>query len=154
LRKLRQGLLQEGFEKVMLRYLLLFPEGSEIEDNYLRTRYAWSTEKGSQRIVFVIETSPERLDENFVHWGPPLNNPRLKEFTLKWGDKVRTDDVKKRAYVIQKRDSTDPEEIALKLWDGIKHGSRFESSTIQGLKKGEITTDILRALEGRFIPWS
>jgi tRNA nucleotidyltransferase (CCA-adding enzyme) len=154
LRRLKLELVRRGFEEVHLRYLIRFPQGQHIEPGYLRARTTWCKQDGGPDVLITIETEPRRLEEEYIHWGPPLHNPRVKDFNLKWGDRAMTDDSRCRAYTLIKREEVKPEGIALSVWNQIQRGGSFKVSELEHRSPEEIPSRELKALMGEFLPWA
>ncbi|MBN1390930.1 MAG: nucleotidyltransferase domain-containing protein [Candidatus Thermoplasmatota archaeon] len=142
LRKLTEGMFRMGFEDIRTRFLVQFPKDECPDPGYLRSRYIWDGDIPRARVIVHIKTEPKVLSRDLVHWGPPVDNPRMKDFNERWGDMVRMNMDIGRAYVVIQRDRTDPWDIANKIWDGITHGSSFTEPSIKRLE-GDLVPDEL-----------
>ncbi|MGA1866695.1 MAG: CCA tRNA nucleotidyltransferase [Thermoplasmatota archaeon] len=138
LRKLIEGMLRNGFDDVRIRFLAQFPEDDEPDPGYLRPRYTWKGDIRTPRVIVHIKTTPLSASPEVVHLGPPIDNQRLHDFHEKWGDRVKIDREKGRAYTILPRETTDPCEIALGVWSRITHGSSFSEPELRRLEGGRL----------------
>ncbi len=153
LRKLKGELGRSGFREVQMRYLLRFSGDVEIEPGYLRARNTWSKPEGGPEVLVGIMTDPPVLEEEYIHWGPPLHNLRVKDFNLKWGDRAMIDEARSRVYTMIARDETSPERISLSIWEEMHRGGSFVGMEIRSIDQNEIPSRILDTFEGNFLPW-
>ncbi|MGA1819490.1 MAG: CCA tRNA nucleotidyltransferase [Thermoplasmatota archaeon] len=153
IRKLAEGMTRAGFEGVTARFLLVFPEGHDIDLSYLRSRYAWTMPNGGPSITVYLVTVPEVLPREYVHWGPPIDNPRFSDFKRKWGGRVEVDEEEGRGYVIQKREAVDPSSIALEVWKGSTHGSSFGDPEPVPIDDRAPASCFLQVFRDGFDPW-
>jgi len=153
LRRLREELVRRGFEKVRLGFLLRFPENVKPDQGYIRGRATWSREEWEADVLIGVITEPPLLDKEYIHWGPPLHNPRVRDFNLKWGGKALIDDETCRAYTVLSRDEVRPGAIVTEVWDEIRKGGGFSEATLESLPADRVPSLELNALAGAFLPW-
>jgi tRNA nucleotidyltransferase (CCA-adding enzyme) len=154
LRKLKGELERRGFQEVLMRFLLRFSMDSGIEPGYLRARNTWSKKEGEPDTLICITTNPPILDEEYIHWGPPLQNPRVKDFNLKWGEKARIDHSRERVYTLIRRDEVRVERITLAIWEEMHRGGSFSTTPLTNIDPSRIPIRELETLKGNFVPWT
>lgn len=154
MRKMRSHLMMEGFEEASIRFLLTFPEGRTPDHSYLKSRACWTGWENDPYIIIGVRTLPDVLAPEYKHWGPPLHNPRIKDFQLKWGKDAKIDDSKCRAYTIRKRETVEPALIMMEFWKDAVHGSLLKDSSLEALSIDDVDESYRQALSGHFDPWN
>ncbi|MFO8052225.1 MAG: CCA tRNA nucleotidyltransferase [Thermoplasmatota archaeon] len=154
LRKLKAHLEREGFEKVIVRFLMVVPRENDIDRSYLKARYCWFGDVGSPVFIVMIRTEPVELSGKYRHWGPPPDNPRVKDFKKKWGEDAKVDDTKGRTYVMRGREHTRSLPIIEDFWRAAVHGSLFKESSVTAAEPRDIGPLFIRVLNGDLDPWT
>ncbi|MGA1873328.1 MAG: CCA tRNA nucleotidyltransferase [Thermoplasmatota archaeon] len=153
LRKLTEGLRRSGFDEVTARFLLHFPSGSLPDQGYLKARFVHHGDTRSPGILVLVRTIPSVLEDEYIHRGPPVDNPRLGDFKRKWGDGVRIDGKSGRSFVVLRRDEVRALPLVLGEWESISHGSSFVDAVPEALEGDEVTKVLLSVLQNGRDPW-
>lgn len=139
----RDELIRSGFDSVEIGFAILTSTEGSLDPSYLRNRGVYRVGSGDDRIAILLKVEPGQLEDEMIHWGPPIDNPRTKYFRAKWSEHHRIFEKDGRLHVILKREDRDPARILMRIWGEISHGTALRGSFMNPAGEKEIfDTDI------------